>query len=168
MLKLHRISEIDLNLIEEYKDSFTSKGLPINGGFFLEQFDDLNEWLSYEEKVEKGETDWTPTTTFFYGDNTKIVGIISVRHNIEVEPLNKYYGHIGYSVHPDFRRQGHAKTMLSSVLPFCKEIGIDKLLITCVEDNIGSYKTIEANGGILESIIEVPNSKSHRRYWINL
>ncbi|QPK93636.1 GNAT family N-acetyltransferase [Actinomyces sp. zg-332] len=169
-MKLKRIEECSLEMVREYKDVFTKNSASIHGGFFLEKFDDLNKWAEYERLVELGQTEWIPSTTLFYVDESlgKIVGIISIRHNIEFEPLNKYYGHIGYSIHPDFRRLGHAKAMLEKTLPICKELGIERVLITCVKDNVASYKTIEANGGVLESIVDVPNDTPHRRYWINL
>ena len=51
-----------------------------------------------------------------------------------------------------------------------KELGIDKVLITCDDDNIGSQKVIENNGGLLEN--KVQNNVNGeiittRRYWIN-
>ncbi|WP_143002008.1 GNAT family N-acetyltransferase [Pseudobutyrivibrio sp. 49] len=36
---------------------------------------------------------------------------------------------MGYSVAPDERRKGYATQMLSLVLPECKKLGIDKVLI---------------------------------------
>jgi predicted acetyltransferase len=43
------------------------------------------------------------------------------------------------------------------------------VLLTCDEDNIGSKKIIEHNGGILENIAEVEGfSKRKLRYWIEL
>ena len=42
------------------------------------------------------------------------------------------------------------------------------MLVTCDDDNIGSIKTIENNGGVLEDIISGPElDKPKRRYWID-
>jgi len=57
--------------------------------------------------------------------------------------------------------------MLRLNLDNARAIGIEKLLLTCNEDNIASEKTILANGGVLESIIEV-NGKNIKRFWITL
>jgi predicted acetyltransferase len=39
--------------------------------------------------------------------------------------------------------------------------------VTCDDDNVGSIKTIEKNGGVLESIVSGPDSDTpKRRYWI--
>ncbi len=56
--------------------------------------------------------------------------------------------------------------MLRLALPEAKEIGLEKVLITCDDDNIASAKVIENNGGIFERFVE-KNSKKMRRYWVN-
>ena len=62
--------------------------------------------------------------------------------------------------------------MLKQVLPKCKSMNINRVLLTCDKENIGSAKTIIANGGVLENevIDEVNLSKSGiiQRYWISL
>ena len=59
--------------------------------------------------------------------------------------------------------------MLKMTLPFCREIGIDKVLITCIDGNIGSEKTILANGGIYEYTIHEPDENVNlKRFWITL
>ncbi len=45
------------------------------------------------------------------------------------------------------------------------EIGIEKMLVVCNADNIASEKTIIANGGQLENIIEVDGCRM-KRFWI--
>jgi len=44
-------------------------------------------------------------------------------------------------------------------------------LITCDDDNIGSIKVIENNGGILENKVKNSLARGNvatRRYWINI
>ena len=40
--------------------------------------------------------------------------------------------------------------MLSAALPVAAGLGIDPVLVTCDDTNVGSRKVIEANGGLLE------------------
>ncbi|SDA76471.1 hypothetical protein SAMN02910368_02583 [Lachnospiraceae bacterium G11] len=46
-----------------------------------------------------------------------------------------------------------------------EKMGIDKILVVCDSDNIASEKTILANGGQLENIIELDGCKM-KRFWI--
>jgi predicted acetyltransferase len=79
-------------------------------------------------------------------------------------------GHIGYVVVPEFRRLGCATTILRLSLQIAREkLGIGRILLTCDDDNIGSIRTIEKNGGILENVIRGPDlDKPKRRYWIEV
>lgn len=59
--------------------------------------------------------------------------------------------------------------MLKAILPYCKEIGLDKILISCIDNNIGSEKTILNNGGIYESTVyEQDRKRNLKRFWITL
>ena len=65
---------------------------------------------------------------------------------------------------------GYGKEILKLGLEQYKNIiEDDNILITCDDDNIGSSKIIEANGGVLEN--KIPNEDQGeyfltRRYWI--
>ena len=48
-----------------------------------------------------------------------------------------------------------------------KELGIDKILVTCNEGNVASEKTILANGGVYEKTIDVDGGKT-KRFWISI
>lgn len=106
------------------------------------------------------------STYWLVNENNKILGAIEIRHRLN-DFLSFRGGHIGYGVRPTERMKGYADIMLSSALKDCKNIGLSKVLITCLKDNIASYKTIIKNGGILESE-DIDNEKVFQRYWINL
>ena len=93
--------------------------------------------------------------------------MIQVRHYFN-DYLSRFGGHIGYSVKPDERRKGYATSMLKAILPYCKDLGLDKILITCIDDNIGSEKVILNNGGVYESTVNEPDMKRNlKRFWIH-
>ena len=139
----------------------------------LRRIEDPEEYISvcaeYEDP-EKVPVHLVLATQLFFirkRDN-RLVGMIQVRHYFN-DYLEKYAGHIGYSVRPSERRKGYAKEMLKRTLPFCREIGIDRVLITCTDGNIGSEKTILANGGVYEYTIHEPNENENlKRFWITL
>lgn len=98
----------------------------------------------------------------------RLVGMLQVRHYFN-EYLEKYAGHIGYSVRPSERRKGYAKEMLRLALPYCKSIGLDRVLIACEPGNPASRRTILANGGVYECTVHEPGEDIDlERYWIGL
>lgn len=61
--------------------------------------------------------------------------------------------------------------MLKLALVEAKKLGMDRVLITCDEDNYSSEKVIINNGGVLENIIEnmIEGKVIYtKRYWITL
>lgn len=161
------------NQIIEYRQEFLNAGDSMDGTGPLRRFENPEEYIKTCAEYEDPQTVPThlvPATQFLFirkSDN-KLVGMIQVRHCFN-DYLEKYAGHIGYSVRPSERRKGYAKEMLRITLPFCREIGLNKVLITCTDGNIGSEKTILANGGVYESTIHEPNeNKNLKRFWINL
>lgn len=159
--------------INEYRQEFIDTGDSMDGCGPLRRLGDPEEYIKACKEYENIDTvpeDKVQATQFFCvrKNDNKIVGMIQVRHYFN-EYLEKYAGHIGYSIIPSERRKGYAKEMLKLVLPFCREIGLGKILITCAESNIGSEKTIRANGGIYESTVHEPNSdRNLKRFWIYL
>ena len=91
---------------------------------------------------------------------------MQIRHFLNERLLN-YGGHIGDSVRPSERRKGYATEQIRLALEKCKELGIDNVLMDCDKSNIGSAKSIQKNGGILENEIYLENELV-QRYWISL
>ena len=97
-----------------------------------------------------------------------IVGRVSIRHTLN-EYLAFHGGHIGYGVRPAFRRRGYATEMLRQSLVIARSYGVDRVLVTCDDDNVGSARVIEACGGVLERVVPAAESDdgvAFRRYWI--
>ncbi|MEJ4099713.1 GNAT family N-acetyltransferase [Corynebacterium mastitidis] len=70
---------------------------------------------------------------------------------------------------PEFRRRGYAAEILRQGLILLARRGVRRALLVCDDDNVGSARVIEANGGVLEDRRRHPGGGSlKRRYWIPL
>lgn len=92
----------------------------------------------------------------------EVIGFIMLRHALGTEFLRTLGGHIGYSIRPSWRRRGHASRALGLTVAKARELGIDRVLVTCDEDNLASARTIESQRGVYENSLE-----GKRRYWID-
>ncbi len=159
--------------IQAYRREFLEFGGSMDGCGSLRRFDRTQDWIDQVESLKDPETvppNWVPSTQYIYvrESDEKIVGVIQIRHYFN-EYLEKYAGHIGYSVCPSERRKGYASQMLKRVLPECRALGIRKVLISCLEGNEGSRRTILKNGGVYESTVCEPEKGVRlERYWIDL
>ncbi len=128
---------------------------------------------NYEEFLKIAEDDltenhrWVPATLFFLVENNRILGGIQIRYSIDLPHLKEFGWHIGYGIRPSERKKWYATEMLWLGLAEAKKIWLNRVMLGCYDDNIGSYKTIEKNGGIFERYTEVEWKKS-RVYWINI
>lgn len=109
-----------------------------------------------------------PDSTFFCLDEEQniMVGAVNIRHYLN-ESLLLNGGHIGDGVRPSQRRKGIATRMIALALEECRKLGIEKVLMVCDKENIGSAKSIINNGGILENEVEV-DGVLEQRYWIDI
>ena len=94
-----------------------------------------------------------PVTELWFVDGTDYLGTVVIRHRLTPE-LERVGGHIGYHVVPGRRRRGHATSMLAQAKPVCRRLGLTEILVTCAEDNVGSRRVIEANGGVLDRVVD--------------
>jgi predicted acetyltransferase len=110
---------------------------------------------------------WVPSTFLVADVAGEIVGRSSIRHAL-TEFLEREGGHIGYSVLRAHRRRGYATEILRQSLIIARAAGIDRVLVTCDDDNVGSIAVIEACGGRLEDVVEsAARGTRIRRYWID-
>jgi predicted acetyltransferase len=107
-----------------------------------------------------------PATFWWIVDGGTYLGAITLRHALN-EKLLEGGGHIGYGVRPSARGRGLATWALGQVVDRARERGMDRVLLTCDEDNVPSARTIERNGGVLEDVRDTWLGAT-RRYWIDL
>lgn len=107
---------------------------------------------------------WVPCTTFWIVSSSEpdeVLGSLALRHNLDNDFLAEYGGHIGYGVRPSARRRGVAAAALQASLPHARALGLERVMVTCDDDNDASRRTIEGGGGVFERM-----AGQRRRYWI--
>lgn len=160
------------DMVREYKkyDDIESEGWI---EFYQDGLRDFEGYLQELRDHSEGKNlpeDWVTCHTFWVVDNHKnVVGVSRVRMNLDNEYLQQCGGHIGYEIVPSKQKKGYGTETLRLTLEKAKELGLDKVLITCNFDNIGSIKVIENNGGIFENEVwDDFDMIMVRRYWIDI
>jgi len=135
---------------------------------FRNDYHDFDYYLeNLETKEEKDGR--VPDSVFFLLDEERniFLGAINIRHYLN-DYLFREGGHIGDGIRPSERRKGYATKMIALAIPECKKLGINKILLTCDKDNIGSAKSIINNGGIFEKDFIDSDGTIESRYWIEV
>lgn len=150
---------------KEYNDTHDANISP--WAIFKNDYSNFENYLNNLE-ITTTETGLVPDSTFFCLDEDRnvMVGAVNIRHYLN-DHLLKYGGHIGDGIRPSERRKGYATKMLGLALEECKRLGINKVLLVCDKDNIGSVKSIVNNGGILENEVSEEN-KLMQRDWVTI
>lgn len=128
---------------------------------------DFDRYLA-ELEIKDTSAGLVPDSTFFCLDEERdiFVGAVNIRHDLN-EALLLNGGHIGDGVRPSERRKGVATAMIGLALAECEKLGIHRVLMVCDKDNIGSARSIQKNGGVLENEVVV-DGVTEQRYWIDL
>lgn len=160
--------------IKEYRQEFLEVGDSMDGTSSLREYEKPSDWMEHIKLYSSKETipeGRVPATLFLCvrKSDDRLLGMIAIRHELS-EYLYNFGGNIGYSIRPSERRKGYAKEMLRLALPYCRDdLGLSKVMISCITGNEGSRKTIIANGGIYENTLHEPDEDIDlERYWISL
>ena len=135
----------------EYIEEFYEYNSEINGVGGLHRFlDDYEGWLEKLEEDYKRipNEEKVPARTYFLirKNDDKIVGMINIRTVLN-KKLEKFGGHIGYSIRPTERGKGYNNINLFLGLMVCKKYNIEKVFLDADLNNPASWKTMERLGG---------------------
>ena len=163
--------------IIEYLDEFVKYGSDINGSGSLDKIYDgytfeqaLDRCLKMEDEEYAKSVGRCQGKTFLLirENDNKIVGTINVRWNLSNEML-QFGGHIGYGIRPTERRKGYNKINLYLGMIEAKKVGLDRVMLDCDVNNLGSDRTLKALGGKLERTeIDPSDGILTNVYWFNV
>ena len=150
-IKLIRPTKAYAPMIADYRAEFPAGRMKVTydpdripGLDFLEQYENVLDWLRFCDSVRDKITWYMSVRT----SDQKIVGFCCLRHKLEYDDDDpEFSSHIGYSIRPSERGKGYGKEQLRLVLAEAKKLGIDPARIICRDTNMGSIRTILANGG---------------------
>ena len=165
------------NEIIEYLDEFVEYGSNINGSGSLDKIYDgytfeeaLERCLNMENEEYSKKFERCPAKTFLLireSDN-KIVGSINIRWNLN-EKMLQFGGHIGYGIRPTERRKGYNKINLYLGILEARRLGLEKVMLDCDVNNLGSDRTLKALGGKLERIeVDPSDGVLTNVYWFDV
>ncbi len=163
--------------IIEFLDEFVKYGSDINGSGSLDKIyygytfeEALDRCLKMEDEEYAKSIGRCQGKTFLLirEDDNKIVGTINVRWNLNKKML-QFGGHIGYGIRPTERRKGYNKINLYLGMLEAKKVGLEKVMLDCDVNNLGSDKTLKALGGKLERTeIDPSDGILTNVYWFNV
>lgn len=163
-----------IEICTEIKDDFcelAAEGIAANETPYINWDGDFEDYLQRMQILATGENvpaDDVPRHTYFLFCGEKIIGRSEIRRELNAG-LEIKGGHIGADIRKSERKKGFGALILELTLRKAKELGLEKVLITCNENNSASAKTIEKCGGVFDKQIicdETGTIFSH--YWIEL
>lgn len=126
---------------------------------YLEQLDRARRGVDLPEGI-------VPSELLVAALNDELVARVSVRFELNAY-LARQGGHIGYGVVRAHRRRGYASALLRAGLAMLADRGVDRALLTCDDDNVGSATVIERAGGRFDGIVHDDRTGTPvRRYWV--
>lgn len=90
-----------------------------------------------------------PTSNYFLFDGDKEIGFSQIRHTPSQSPEfpDECASHIFYEIHKEFRGKGYGSKLLALAIDQAKILGISKIALSCLKNNIASQKIIKKSGG---------------------
>jgi predicted acetyltransferase len=128
---------------------------------------EIVEHLAAWARGERLPAGWVPCTTSMLEEDGELLGVVNLRHEL-TDALRRCGGHVGYSVRPSARSQGHAARLLEAAKEQARALGLERILVTCDTDNLASARVIQKCGGEVDDVIEGPAGRRTKRFWIAL
>jgi len=168
-LKLVTAAELSLAAFTDMIDDYSLSGKPFLG---MESPDVFPYFVRTCVKHAAGiglGVSVSPYTRYFLVDDEGVIYAQGdVRHKATKATVT-LEGQLGYGVLPSKRLMGYGTLICRLLLEKAKELGFTSVIITCRDDNIGSAKIIEKNGGrLINKILSKKDNVLMRRYEVKI
>ncbi len=174
-VKLVKPKKSDQKDVEEFKNEFFSSGENnIPGSTSLPEFDSYQKWLKNTRLFEKQQTvpveGFVPATQYLLRRKSdgRLIGMLSIRHELN-DHLKNFGGNFGGSIRPSERNHGYSAKMLQLGIKKAKKLGLSRVLVTCLDTNHASAKSIQKAGGIFENKKKYAKTgETFMRFWFEI
>jgi predicted acetyltransferase len=154
-----------------WKDAFLDYARESDRPRYAAALGDVAEYvrrIQHQTRAEGLPAGRVPGIELWLEDDGRIVAVAHLRFWLNAD-LEHEGGHIGYDVRPSLRRRGYGTRLLALALIEARRRGISRALLTTDDDNVGSIRIIERNGGRLAGCVTSRiTGKPIRQYWIEL
>lgn len=133
-------------------------------GFGLSAHDDVESAEGFSAWVHRIEA-LTDAQMWWIAEGDAVLGGVALRTATTGDVLR--LGHVGYGVRPSARGRGVATWALGELLTHARAAGLARLLLVCLDENVGSITVIERHAAVLEAVVDDDHARV-RRYWIDL
>ena len=111
-----------------------------------------------------------PSARFWIMAGNVCIGAADIRLKLN-DALRNYGGHLGLVIRPSCRGMGYCKRVNHLLLEEAVKLGLDELLITCVEENTAAKQSLRSIPGIREeageAVFQGELCRICRFYWKN-
>lgn len=107
-----------------------------------------------------------PTSVFELISDGRVVGFVQVRHQVSagIGVPQECASHIYYEVDVTERGKGYGKKALQLALEEAQKIGLETVVVACLDDNLASKRIIEVNGGTYTKSCTLDTGERMLRY----
>jgi tagatose 1,6-diphosphate aldolase len=87
------------------------------------------------------------------------LGSVNLR-TVTTPHVERYAGHVGYSVNEEHRGKRYAARSVRLILPLAQRLGLNPLWFTCDPENAASRRTMELAGARFIEIVTIPEDSA--------
>ena len=120
-------------------------------------YEEFRQWLrgTVTNSQQTGIVDgWkVPQSTYWLYLDGRPIGYGKIRHFL-TEKLKETGGHLGISIHPQYRGRGYGTAFIGLLVEESRKLGIDEILFTIRNENCASIKATLASGAVLQKVTD--------------